>query len=211
MLAQHLDYLYFDTGCMYRAVTLVSLRLGKPIEHETIISNLAATITIDIQAPTVEDGRQYTVFANREDITWEIRSPKVDRLVSTVSAYSGVRQVLTKMMRTIAQRGSLVMVGRDIGTVVLPDARLKLFIDASIEERARRRHKENMGRGIPSSYKDVLYSLQSRDQTDSHRHVAPLRAAPDAHVIDTTRIGPDEVLAKVLALIPTDIDCPTTH
>ena len=113
MLARHLHYLYFDTGCMYRAITVVSLSQGKCIEDEATISSMAATISIDIKPPTVRDDRQYTVLANGKDITWEIRSPEVDAHVSEVAAHSGVRRVLTSQMRTIGQRGQGVMVGPD--------------------------------------------------------------------------------------------------
>lgn len=207
MLAQHLDYLYLDTGCLYRAVTVVSLRRGKPVDQEKTISNLAANITIDIKQPTVEDGRQYTVIANEEDVTSDLRTPEVDASVSIVSAYSGVRQILTKQMRTIGQRGRVVMVGRDIGTIVLPNAGMKLYLDASLSARALRRHNENLRQSLDSRYQEVLCNLRNRDLTDSHRDYAPLRIAPDAHVIDTTRMSPDDVLAEIMSLLSTEINC----
>jgi eIF-2B alpha/beta/delta-like uncharacterized protein len=141
-LAARLGYLYFDTGVMYRALTLAALRQGLSMSDEPALSSLAAGITIDVTSPTAPDGRPCTVLLDGEDVTWTIRSPEVDASVSQASIYPGVRTALTLKQRRIGLRGRVVMVGRDIGTVVLPEAELKFFVTASIEERARRRLAE---------------------------------------------------------------------
>jgi cytidylate kinase len=149
----------------------------------------------------VDDGRQYTILADGQDVTWEIRRPEVDMGVSPVSAYAGVRAALTAQQRRIAQKGRIVMVGRDIGTVVLPDADLKIYLDATLQERADRRYRETLARGEAADFDQVLASVQRRDEIDSGRALAPLRAARDAIVIDTTAMGIQEVLERVLALV----------
>ena len=203
LLADRLKYVYFDTGVMYRAVTRVALDLGIPIEDETGVTELAERLAIDVLLPTVDDGRQYTVLADGEDVTWAIRQPDVDRGVSPVSAYAGVRAALTAQQRRIGQKGRIVMVGRDIGTVVLPDADLKIYLDASAEERAWRRYQEVLKRKEPVDYDAVLTSMRRRDDIDSRRTLAPLRVAADAIVLDTTGLDIQEVLKKVVKLVET--------
>ncbi len=201
LLARELGYMYFDTGVMYRAVTLVALQRNVPINDRAAITALAETVSIDVLAPTVDDGRQYTVLADGDDVTWEIRSPEVDRAVSPVSAYAGVRQALTRQQRRIGLRGRVVMVGRDIGTVVLPEAGLKIYLDASVEERARRRAQEREQRGEPLAYKEVIESMKRRDQIDSQRASAPLRPADDAVLVDSTGVEISQVLARIKQLV----------
>lgn len=201
LVARRLGYLYFDTGAMYRALTWAALEMGLDISDEEAITALAEKLEIEVVASTVEDGRQYTVYADGKDVTWQIRSPEVDAHVSPVSAYPGVRAALTEQQRRIGQRGKVVMVGRDIGTVVMPGADLKIYLTASLEERARRRYKEMLERGEKSSYEEVLALMRQRDEIDSGRKVAPLRAAPDAVIIDTENLSIPQVLAKVLELI----------
>jgi cytidylate kinase len=200
-LAERLGYLYFDTGVMYRAVTLAALRAGVPIEDEPGVTALAETVVIDVKPPTVADGRKYTVYLDGEDVTWEIHSPAVVANVSPVSAYPGVRQALTAQQRRIALAGRVVMVGRDIGTVVLPEARLKIYMDASPEERACRRLKEARERGQSLTYEQVLASVRLRDEIDSGRACAPLRPADDAVIINTDGLSIEEVFARVEALL----------
>ena len=197
LLARQLDYLYFDTGVMYRAVTWAALSRGIEIADETAVTQLAETLQIDVAPPDTDDGRQYTVRADGVDVTWELRTPAVDAHVSTVSAYPGVRRAMVTQQRRVAAEGGVVMVGRDIGTVVLPDADLKLYLDASVEERARRRWKEIQGRGKAADYAAVLAAMRRRDQIDSNREVSPLRVADDAVVVDTTDMAIAEVLAEV--------------
>ena len=200
-LAQRLGYLYFDTGAMYRAVTWAALQQGIVLENEKLVTTLAQALRIDLQAPTVEDGRQYTVLVDGTDVTWQLRSPAVNENVSTVSAYPGVREAMVRQQRRVASKGQVVMVGRDIGTVVLPDADLKIYLDASLEERARRRWAEVQARGEAADYGDILASMQHRDQVDSHREVSPLRVAEDAVVVDTTAMDIDQVVDQLVALV----------
>jgi len=201
LLAERLGYVYFDTGVMYRAVTWEAIARGIPVEDEAAVTDLAEQLRIDVVRPTVDDGRQYTILADGQDVTWEIRRPEVNWGVSPVSAYPGVRAALTAQQRRIGQKGKIVMVGRDIGTVVLPDADLKIYLDATVEERAGRRYRETLARGEPADIQEVLASVQLRDRIDSGRVHAPLRAAADAAVIDTTALDIYEVLACVLALV----------
>lgn len=201
LVAQRLGYVYLDTGVMYRAVTWVALEQGIAIEDEASVTALAERLQIDVVRPTVDDGRQYTVLADGQDVTWEIRRPEVDRGVSPVSAYRGVRAALTMQQRRIGQKGRIVMVGRDIGTVVLPQADLKIYLDATVDERAARRYHEILGRNEPTEYDQVLASLLRRDEIDSGRELAPLQAAADAVVIDTTPLTVEQVLERVLDLV----------
>ncbi len=199
-LADFLGYLYFDTGVMYRAVTLAALRELDTLD-EAMVTGLAERIDIDVRPPSVQDGRKYDVLMNGEDVTWQIRCPEVDANVSQVSAYPGVRRAMTAQQRRIGQRGRVVMVGRDIGTVVLPEADLKIYLDASVEERARRRYLEVQQRGENISYQSILSSMKKRDQIDSTREVAPLRPADDAVILNSDGVTAEEVLEQVKALL----------
>ncbi len=186
---------------MYRAVTWACLERGIPIEDEERVAQLAGELRIDVTWPTVADGRQYTVVVDGKDVTWEIRRPEVDANVSPVSAYPAVRAALTEQQRRIGAAGRVVMVGRDIGTVVMPDADLKVYLDAAVEERARRRYREIIARGEMADYGAVLRGMQRRDIIDSTRAAAPLCAARDAIVLDTTRMGIDEVVRSIEDLL----------
>lgn len=200
-LADFLGYLYFDTGVMYRAVTLIALRESRTVDDEVMVTKLAERIDIDVRPPSVKDGRKYDVLVNGEDVTWLIRCPEVDASVSQVSAYPGVRRAMTAQQRRIGQRGRVVMVGRDIGTVVLPEADLKIYLDASAEERARRRYLEMQQRGEGVSFQSILDSMKRRDQIDSTREVAPLRPAEDAVILNSDGITAEEVLEQVKTLL----------
>jgi len=200
-LAARLGYLYLDTGVMYRAVTWAALERGVPINDEAAISRLAESLLIEVKAASAQDGRQYDVLADGVDITWQIREAEVNRQVSPVSAYRGVRLALTEQQRRIADGGGVIVVGRDIGTVVLPKAEVKIYLDATVEERARRRHLENVSRGLASEYEEVLADLQRRDYIDSTRQEAPLSVAEGATVIDSTHMTVDEVVARIVELI----------
>lgn len=199
-LADALGYLFFDTGVMYRAVTWAALQRGIPIEDEAGVTRLAETAQIDVRPPSREDGRACDVLVDGVDCTWETRRPEVDANVSPVSAYAGVRRALAAQQRRIGLRGRVVMVGRDIGTVVLPEADLKIYLDASPEERARRRYLEILRRGGQADYAEILAGVRRRDQIDSTRAVAPLRPAEDAVILDSDRLDADEVFARVEAL-----------
>ena len=199
-LADSLGYLFFDTGVMYRAVTWVTLQRGVNVRDEAAVTDLAEKIQIDVSPASKPDGRVCDVIVEGKDVTWETRRPEVDANVSIVSAYRGVRSAMSKQQRRIGQRGRVIMVGRDIGTVVLPEADLKIYLDASAQERARRRSNEIKARGGEANYDDILASVIERDRIDSTRDVAPLRAADDAVVIDSDSMSADEVLEKVKRL-----------
>lgn len=201
LLAQSLGYLYFDTGVMYRAVTLAALRQLERVTDERAVTHLAETVHIDVREASQDDGRKSDVLLDGVDITWEIRAPEVDANVSVVSAYPGVRVAMTEQQRRIGKRGKVVMVGRDIGTVVLPDADLKVYMDASVEERARRRYDEVRQRGEAADYEAILTSMWRRDEIDSTRKVAPLRPAEDAVIVSTDGLSIEQVLEKIQALV----------
>jgi cytidylate kinase len=200
-LAEQLNYLYFDTGVMYRAVTLVALEEYGSVDDEAAVTALAEEIQIDVRSPSVADGRKYDVLIDHRDITWQLRSPDVNANVSQVSTYSGVRRAMTDQQRRIGSRESVVMVGRDIGTVVFPDAKIKIYLDASLEERAHRRYDEEMQRGEKVDYEKILDSLKRRDKIDSTRIIAPLKPADDANIIETDGMSIEEVFQKVKLLI----------
>lgn len=205
-LAEKLGYLFFDTGLMYRAMTYLALRDRMPLDDAEALSVYALRAHIDVRPPTVSDGRDCTVLTEGdEDITWELRKKDVEDNVSIVAAAPGVRRVLTNQMRHIGQRGRVVMVGRDVGTVILPEADCKIFLTASVETRARRRFDEARARLGTSplndtrTYADILANLRERDRIDSSRHLAPLRAAADAVFLDTTDLDLPGVVAAIEA------------
>jgi len=200
-LARELGYLYFDTGVMYRALTWVGLQRGIAMEDEEQLTRLAQNLEFDVRSPSVDDGRAYDVYVDGTDVTWDIRRQEVDANVSVVSAFAGVRAALSAQQRRIGLRGRVVMVGRDIGTVVLPQADLKIFLDASAEERARRRYHELLRRGEQASYEAILQAMQRRDRIDSTRDVAPLRAADDAVILDSDRTDAMQVLEAARKLV----------
>ena len=199
-LAGSLGYLFFDTGVMYRAVTWAALVRGLEINDEKAVTQLAESAQIDVRPSSQNDGRTSDVLLDGVDITWETRRPDVEASVSPVSAYRGVRQALASQQRRIGQRGRIVMVGRDIGTVVLPEADLKIYLDASAEERARRRYEEILQRGGKADYEQILAGMRKRDEIDSTRSFSPLQAAADAVILDSDKLNADEVFIKVEAL-----------
>ncbi len=200
-LAESLGYLFFDTGVMYRAVAWAVLQHGVAVQDEQAVSTLVEQLDIDVQLPSAADGRTCDVSVNGQDVTWDIRRPEVEQIVSQVAAYAQVRRVLTAQQRKIGLRGKVVMVGRDIGTVVLPEAQLKVYLEASAEERARRRFQELHTRGEDVSYENILNTTQQRDLIDSTRTVAPLQPAADAIIINSDNMDEDMVLSCVSALL----------
>jgi cytidylate kinase len=203
MLADRLGYLFLDTGCMYRAVTLAALRQDIDPNIEELVVQIAVQSEMDIvSVDGKSDGRLYTVLLNGNDVTWEIRSNEVDAHVSQISSYLGVRENLVMRQRELSSRGCVVVVGRDIGTVVLPEAPLKLYIVASAEERARRRWLEQKDRTAGMDFQEILTDIIRRDKFDSSRIHSPLRAADDAMLIDTTGLNPAQVIDQILALAP---------
>jgi CMP/dCMP kinase len=201
LLAERLAYLYFDTGVMYRAVTWEALRRGILIRDEEAVTRLAENMRIDLLEPTMPDGRQFTVTADGRDITWEIRRPEVDMNVSPVSAYSGVRAAMTPQQRRIAERGRVIMAGRDIGTVVLPDANLKIYLDATLDERARRRQRERAALGRQVGFEEIKAEIERRDMIDTSRRIAPLRQAEDAICIDNTGLTIEQTVDRAMEII----------
>jgi cytidylate kinase len=199
-LAHALGYTFFDTGVMYRAVAWLALQRGLDLLDEAAVTNLAEEADLDIHPASKEDGRTSDMLADGGDITWEIRRPEVDANVSVVSAYAGVRRALSAQQRRIGLRGRIVMVGRDIGTVVLPEADLKIYLDASAEERARRRYKEIIARNEQAEYDEILSKVRARDRIDSTRAVAPLKPAENAVILDSDKLSADEVFERVMEL-----------
>ncbi|NPV86393.1 MAG: (d)CMP kinase [Anaerolineae bacterium] len=198
-LAKHFGYLYFDTGVMYRAVTWAVLHSSCDVRDEIAVTKIAENTQIEVLPPSAAC-RKYDVLIDGRDITDEIRSPEVEAMVSVVSAYPGVRRAMSLQQRRIGLRGNVVMVGRDIGTVVLPEAPLKVYLEASVEVRAKRRLLEVKQRDPQMSYEEVLQALMRRDEIDSTRSVAPLRPADDAHIIHTDNLTIEEVVRKVIDL-----------
>jgi cytidylate kinase len=199
-LAERLGYLYFDTGVMYRAVTLMALELGIPIGDESAISDLAQRLDIDVQ-PALGQDPPYRVVVNGESVTEKLRTQAVDSHVSEVSTYRSVRAAMTRRQREIGERGQVIMVGRDIGTVVLPEADLKIYLEASVEARARRRWQELEAHGDNVKFDEVLASMQARDEIDSSRELAPLKAADDAVRLDNTSLSIAETVEKVASMV----------
>ncbi|MDP9320157.1 MAG: (d)CMP kinase [Chloroflexota bacterium] len=201
LVAERLGYLFLDTGAMYRAVALAAMRRGIDADDGPRLSLLAKNIRIMIGPPTKQDGRAYTVLLDGADVTWDIRSADVDRIVSQVARVPGVRDALVAQQRALAGQARIVMVGRDIGTVVLPDADRKIFLTASASERARRREEELAARGEQRPRQELLHEILRRDQLDSERPVSPLKAAEDAIIVQTDGLAVREALDKVLAAI----------
>lgn len=201
LVAERLGYLFLDTGAMYRAVALAALERKIDPDDGVALTALARDLRINIGPPTVRDGRAYTVLLDGRDVTWDIRGGAIDRVVSQVARVPGVRDAMLGQQRALAQRGRVVMVGRDIGTVVLPDAERKIFLTASAAERARRREEELQSRGEQRPRQELLHEILRRDQLDSERAVAPLRAAEDAIVVETDGESVGQALDRVLSVI----------
>ncbi len=203
-LAERLGYLFLDSGVLYRAVALAALERGIPVGDEAELRDLAAALNIEIRLPhphEAHDQRTYTVLLDGQDVTWKLRQPQVEAVVSEVAAWPSVRTEMLPHQRNIAKAGRIVMVGRDIGTVVLPDADLKIYLDAPLDERAERRYKERVARGEHPAFAQVEQEVAHRDELDSHRATAPLRVSTDAVIINTGDLNADEVLNKVLQLV----------
>lgn len=191
IIAKNLGYTYLDTGAMYRSATYIALTHGYTGKEVALILEELAKKPISFKK--AEDGAQL-VFLGDEDVTLAIRQNDVTNNVSWVSDLPEIREELVQQQRRIAQAGGIIMDGRDIGTVVLPDAELKIFLIASVEERAERRYKENLEKGIESDFETLKEEIAARDYKDSHRKVSPLKAADDALVFDTTGISIEGVV-----------------
>lgn len=191
-IAEALSWDYLDTGAMYRATALALLRAGTGLKDEAALYRVLAAMRLE-QLGT-------RIFLNGEDVSEAIRSPEITRFVTPVSADGRVRGVLVDQQRHIGRRGGFVVDGRDIGTVVFPDAALKIYLTASVEARAQRRFLEQQAKGIAMTLEEVAADIQRRDTADSTRAVAPLRRAEDAVELDSSGLTLDEVVAKIVEL-----------
>jgi cytidylate kinase len=208
IVARRIDGVYFDTGVLYRALTLLAIEAGVAPSNAERLASLARSMDLSIDQPSVADGRQADVLLGGRDVTLDLRTPAVDRNVSAVSAHAAVRAELLDIQRRIGRSGRVVMVGRDIGTVVLPEAELKVFLDASPAERARRRCEQLRDLGQSASYETVLDDMIRRDQIDAQRDIAPLRPADDAIVIKSDGLSIDEVADRIIAEVERRIETP---
>lgn len=200
-IGAQLGYPFLDTGAIYRAATWTALHRGVDLSDEEALSDLAASISIDVGPPSSESIEPCTIFVDGQDVTQFLRQPEVEAAVSLVSRVAGVREALVQVQQELAGRNSVVMAGRDIGTVVLPKADLKVYLDASVEERARRRFAELLALGQDVTEENVLRDLRRRDRIDSERSVSPLRPADDAVALDTDGLTLEEVVQRVMELI----------
>jgi len=200
-LSIRLGYLFLDTGVMYRAITWVALQKRVDFNEESAISELASQSIIEINQPSLGDGRTNDIFVNGVDITKKITEKQVNENVSLVSKYKGVRDSLTKQQQEIALKGNIVMVGRDIGTVVLPNADHKFFLNASSHERAKRRHLEEIKKGGNPNFEEIQSNIIERDRIDTTRILAPLIPAKDAHIITTDNKTIDQVVKEIVSII----------
>ncbi|KRO18282.1 cytidylate kinase [Lacticaseibacillus saniviri JCM 17471 = DSM 24301] len=196
LVAKQLGFIYCDTGAMYRAVTLLAIQRDIDFGDEAKIMTALQNAEITFKPGETDQ----LVFLNGEDISLAIRQPDVTNNVSQVSAHPRVREAMVAKQRAIASQNNIVMDGRDIGTTVLPNAELKIFMVASVEERARRRFAENQRKGIETPLATLVQEIEARDQKDTTREVSPLRQADDAIRIDTTALSIDQVVAKILDL-----------
>ena len=195
--AKELGYIYVDTGALYRAVGVNALRKNIDTKDKAAVAASIAGISVDL---VFENGEQ-KVLLNGEDVSVEIRTPPASMAASDVSAVPEVRAFLFDLQRDIASRNNCIMDGRDIGTVVLPDAQVKIFLTASAEERVQRRFKELQAKGSTVSFQSVLDELIERDYNDSHREIAPLKPAEDSVLLDTTGVSLEEQVAKIINII----------
>jgi CMP/dCMP kinase len=198
-VARRLGYTYIDTGAMYRAVTLATLDAGIDPSDREAVEQLASVLTIEFEQ-NPHDGSLCTILDNR-DVSREIRSPEVTAAVSLVSSYPGVRERLVDLQQSMGRRGGVVLDGRDIGTVVFPDADLKIFMVADLRARAERRHAELQRRGTDLQLDDLVTELAERDRFDSSRDLSPMKKAPDAVEIDTSGLSIDDQVELVLGLV----------
>ena len=196
-LAKELRFVYLDTGAMYRALALKVLRQGIDLADDARLEELIAATEIDLQ----ETNGNLAVLLDGLDVAAEIRTPEVSQMASKVSALRMVRARMLELQREMGRRGSVVAEGRDIGTVIFPEAEVKIFLDASASERARRRYNELKSAGRAVDYEETLREIEERDKRDSERDLAPLRKAEDALMMDSSSAAADEVAAKVLSHI----------
>lgn len=196
IVAENLSYIYIDTGAMYRSLTFKAIENGIDINNEAALADLLRATTIELKPGEVGQ----LVFVDGKNVTNEIRQTTVTNSVSNVSKHRLVREDMVSRQQALAKDGGVVMDGRDIGTHVIPDAELKIFLLASVDERAERRHNENISKGIPSDLYRLKQEIEQRDKLDSEREVSPLRKAEDALIIDTTSMTIDDVVKNIMNL-----------
>jgi len=198
LAAERLGYLYIDTGAMYRAVTLQALMDKVDMSDETNLTRIAESVDLVLR---VDTNGNTCIFLNGVDVSTQIRTPLVSRCVSVVSQIQGVRHKMTRLQKEMGAAGGVVMEGRDIGTKVLPDAEMKFFLTASVEERARRRHAELTERGFTVAYEEVFEDIAQRDNIDSNRAMAPLKPASNAEIIDCTSMTVEQVVDLIVGRV----------
>ncbi|MBW2006191.1 MAG: (d)CMP kinase [Deltaproteobacteria bacterium] len=201
LLAQRLHYRYLDTGAMYRAVGLAVQRAGVNLQNKEEISKICNGLDIKF----IHEGDATKIYLGNEDVTKAIREPAIDLIASDVSALDNVRKVMTILQRKIGSQGPLVAEGRDMGTVVFPDAQHKFYINASLEVRVDRRFQERQKRGESISREKVKKDLIKRDNQDMNRHLSPLKPARDAKIIDTTNLSPHQIVGKIIKDMVTQV------
>lgn len=197
LVAKKLSYLYIDTGAMYRALTYKALKLGADLEDKQALAEILNNTNIEL----IQGNAAQHVLLDGTDVTDEIRSHEVTKHVSTVSKHPLVRKEMVERQRELAQKGGIVMDGRDIGTHVLPNAEVKIFLVATVEERAKRRHQENLAKGFESDLAQLMKEIALRDKMDSEREASPLKKADDAIELDTTSLSIEEVVDHIMELV----------
>lgn len=193
-VAERLGYTYIDTGAMYRSITYAALEANVDLNKEDEVYNVLEQMELDMN-------EKLQVFIDGKEVTDQIRTEEVSRNVSKVASYAGVREELVKRQKQMAAKRGVVMDGRDIGTHVIPDAEVKIFMIASAEERAKRRHKENLDKGFTSDYEQLKKEIEERDRIDMEREVSPLKKAEDAIELDTTSLTIEEVVNEIMRII----------
>ncbi|MRS07460.1 (d)CMP kinase [Bacillus anthracis] len=197
VVAKKLSYVYIDTGAMYRTITYAALEQKVDIENEEQLMEVVKNVKIEFQ----QGENTQLVFLNGQDVSEVIRTPEVTNRVSIVAKHRLVREEMVRRQQELAEKGGVVMDGRDIGTHVLPDAEVKIFMLASVEERAERRHLENMNKGFDSNLEQLKEEIAQRDKLDSEREVSPLKKADDALELDTTSLSIEEVIQKIMGIV----------
>lgn len=196
-VAQELSYIYVDTGAMYRAMALYFLRAGIAPEDEAGITESCKEITVTLS----NEGGEQKVFLNGENVNGFIRTEEVGKMTSAVSVYAPVREKLTQLQREMAARTDLIMDGRDIGTCVLPEAQVKIYLTASVETRGRRRYLELREKGAACSLEKICRDIEKRDHQDMTREISPLKQAEDAILVDSSEMGIEEVVERILNIV----------
>ncbi|QIW17515.1 (d)CMP kinase [Bacillus thuringiensis] len=197
VVAKKLSYVYIDTGAMYRTITYAALERKVDIENEEKLMKVVKNVNIEFQ----QGENTQLVFLNGQDVSEVIRTPEVTNRVSIVAKHRLVREEMVRRQQELAEKGGVVMDGRDIGTHVLPDAEVKIFMLASVEERAERRHLENINKGFDSNLEQLKKEIAQRDKLDSEREVSPLKKADDALELDTTSLSIEEVVQKIMSIV----------